>query len=395
MRADQAALQLGALLGRDVRGRERAESGRDAVGGRARVRQLLDAHAGRADRGHGIRSHGDRAAVPGDADDLVEGHRPDADEHRTGLECVLDHHVLQAPRFSFGGGQPTMVSDPGQVCPSSPRRRSTGGIAYVRSGTRRRTARHDADREVVADRGGPAHADEQPRPRGRRAARGSGGLRRHRTGRAQLGGVRRDRAHPHRARGRRDAARAVGQAGRGVPHPRVGAAGADRQLQPGRRLGDLARVPSARGARPDHVRPDDGRVVDLHRHAGHPAGHVRDLRGDRGEAVRRHPGRHGHADRRMRRHGRRAAARRDDERGRGADRRRRPHHDSSAASTTATSTSSPTTSTTRSRGCSRPRPNGGRCRSGWSGMRRRCSRNCCAAASRSTSSPTRPVRTTR
>ena len=47
------------------------------------------------------------------------------------------------------------------------------------------------------------------------------------------------------ARGRRDAARAVRQAGRRVPHPRVGPARADRQLQPGRRLGDLAGVPRA------------------------------------------------------------------------------------------------------------------------------------------------------
>ena len=38
-----------------------------------------------------------------------------------------------------------------------------------------------------------------------------------------------------------------GQAGRRLAHPRVGAARADRQLQPGRRLGDLAGVPPARG----------------------------------------------------------------------------------------------------------------------------------------------------
>ncbi len=38
---------------------------------------------------------------------------------------------------------------------------------------------------------------------------------------------------------------------------------------------------------PDHVRPDDGRLVDLHRHPGDPAGHVRDLRGGGGQAVRR------------------------------------------------------------------------------------------------------------
>jgi len=40
---------------------------------------------------------------------------------------------------------------------------------------------------------------------------------------------------------------------------------------------------------------------------GHPAGHVRDLRRRGGQALRRHPGRHADADRRLRRHGRRAA----------------------------------------------------------------------------------------
>ena len=48
---------------------------------------------------------------------------------------------------------------------------------------------------------------------------------------------------------RRDAARAVRPAGRRHAHPRVGAARADRQLQPGPRLGDLAGVPPARAAR--------------------------------------------------------------------------------------------------------------------------------------------------
>ena len=129
---------------------------------------------------------------------------------------------------------------------------------------------------------------------------------------------------PARPRGRRDAARAVGQAGRRDAHPRVGAARADRQLQPGRRLGELGGVPPARGAGPDDVRPDDGRVVDLHRHPGHPAGHVRDLRGGRRQEVRRHAGRHDHADRRPRRHGRRPAARRHHERRRRDLHRRRP-----------------------------------------------------------------------
>ena len=166
----------------------------------------------------------------------------------------------------------------------------------------------------MADRGAAADADEQPRPRQRRAPRGPGGLRRHRQGGAGLAVVRRHRPLAARPRGRRDAARAVGQAGRRHAHPRVGAARADRQLQPRRRLGQLGGVPPARGPRADDVRPDDGRVVDLHRHPGHPPGHVRDVRRDRGQEVRRVPGRHDHRHRRPRRHGRCAAARRDDER---------------------------------------------------------------------------------
>ena len=66
---------------------------------------------------------------------------------------------------------------------------------------------------------------------------------------------------------RRDAAGAVGQAGRRVPHPRVGAARADRELEPRPGVGDVGRVPPPRGARADDVRPDDRRLVDLHRHA--------------------------------------------------------------------------------------------------------------------------------
>ena len=128
----------------------------------------------------------------------------------------------------------------------------------------------------------------------------------------------------------------------------MGAAGADRQLQPGRRLGHLAGVPPAGAARPDHVRPDDRRLVDLHRHPGHPAGHLRDVRRGRREAVRRHAGRHADPDRRLRRHGRRAAAGGHHERRRLPDRRRRPGPAATAGSSTATSTRSPTTSTTRS-----------------------------------------------
>ncbi len=64
--------------------------------------------------------------------------------------------------------------------------------------------------------------------------------------------------------------------------------------------------------------------VDLHRHPGDPAGHLRDVRRGGRQAVRRDPGRDHHPDRRPRRHGRRPAARRDDERRRRDLRRRRP-----------------------------------------------------------------------
>ena len=38
---------------------------------------------------------------------------------------------------------------------------------------------------------------------------------------------------------------------------------------------------------PHHVRTDDRRLVDLHRHPGHPAGHLRDVRRHRRPALRR------------------------------------------------------------------------------------------------------------
>ena len=114
-----------------------------------------------------------------------------------------------------------------------------------------------------------------------------------------------DADHPEAGR---DPAGAVGPPGRGAADPRVGAPGADRQLQPGRRLGELGGVPPAGAARADHVRPDDRRLLDLHRHPGHPAGHLRDLRRGRGQEVQRHAGRHHHPHRGPGRDGRRAAA---------------------------------------------------------------------------------------
>ena len=99
-----------------------------------------------------------------------------------------------------------------------------------------------------------------------------------------------------------------------LPHPCRRAAGADRQLQPGAALGDnWDHFQRARPqGRTDDVRPDDGRLLDLHRQPGHRPGHLRDLRRDGPPALWRRPftGKLD-PDRRARRHGRRPAARRD------------------------------------------------------------------------------------
>ena len=189
---------------------------------------------------------------------------------------------------------------------------------------RARPARQSDQLQGLAAGSRAADADEQPRSRGGRAPGGPGGLRRHRTGRPKLGGVRRDcrdAAHPGE---RRDHAGAIGQAGRRFPHPRVVAPRADRQLESGWRLGELGEVPGARGGGADDVRPDDRRLVDLHRHPGHPAGHVRDVRCGGAKAFRGHPGRNHHPDRGPRRHGRRPTSGGHDERRRGDLRGLRP-----------------------------------------------------------------------
>ena len=46
-------------------------------------------------------------------------------------------------------------------------------------------------------------------------------------------------------------------------------------------VGDLGEVPRARRRRADDVRPDDRRLLDLHREPGDPPGHLRDVRGGR------------------------------------------------------------------------------------------------------------------
>ena len=122
---------------------------------------------------------------------------------------------------------------------------------------------------------------------------------------------------------RRNAAGAVGQAGRGVSYARNGPARAHRQLQPGGQVGHMGALQRARSQRPDDVWPDDRGQLDLHRHAGHSAGHFPDFRRARGAALRR-GGRAWVAEGQTSghgwngRHGRRAAAFRHAERRRGA-----------------------------------------------------------------------------
>ena len=276
------------------------------------------------------------------------------------------------------------------------RGRRSGTWHERRRTTRPRPARHRAHLPGLAAGSGAADAHEQPRPRRRRAPRRPRRLRRHGPRGALVGGLRRDRrARCARSR-RRDAARAVRQAGRRVPHARVGAARADRQLQPRAGLGDLGRVPPPRGARPDDVRADDRGLVDLHRHPGHPAGHLRVLRRDRPPPLRRLAGRHDHADRRARRDGRRAAAGRDDERRRRAVHRGRPGAHPSGGSRRATSTRR-RRPRRRDRALRAPPRDARRALSiGARGQRGRGrAARCCAPASRPTSSPTRRARTTR
>ncbi len=137
-----------------------------------------------------------------------------------------------------------------------------------------RPARHAAELQELAHRGAPAHADEQPRPRGGGRPPALDRLRRHGAGRPQLGGLRQDRRDAPAPGNERDAPGPVRQARGRVRNPRGRAARVDRQRAARARLGHLGQVPRARAAGADHVRPDDRRLLDLHRHAGHPAGHV-------------------------------------------------------------------------------------------------------------------------
>ena len=87
---------------------------------------------------------------------------------------------------------------------------------------------------------------------------------------------------------------------------------ADCQFKPGAALGDLGAFQRTRSQRPDDVRPDDGRFVDLYRQPGNHPGHVRDVRRDRPAALRRQSRGTLDSDGGSGRHGRRAAAGGDD-----------------------------------------------------------------------------------
>src|SRR6266498_3271033 len=54
------------------------------------------------------------------------------------------------------------------------------------------------------------------------------------------------------------------------------AASLDREFKSRRTMEQLRGVQSARAHGPHHVRPNDCRVLDLHRQPGHCAGHIRD-----------------------------------------------------------------------------------------------------------------------
>jgi hypothetical protein len=139
-----------------------------------------------------------------------------------------------------------------------------------------------------------------------------------------------------------------GQAGGDLPHARGRAARAHRQQPARARVGHVGDVPRPRAPRPHDVRADDGGQLDLHRHPGHPAGHLRDAGVGRGAPLRRLARGPRVRHRRPRRHGRRPAARGHDERRGVRSAWRWIRSASSGASRRATSTRPPTRSTRHS-----------------------------------------------
>ena len=105
-----------------------------------------------------------------------------------------------------------------------------------------------------------------------------------------------------------------GTPGRHLPHASRSAARPDRQFEPGGPLVELRGIHAARKDGAHDVRPDDRRLVDLHRQPGYRARHIRNVRRGCPQAFRRIAQRQVHRLGRHGRDGRRPAARRYHER---------------------------------------------------------------------------------
>ena len=91
MRADQTALELGALLAGDVPGGQGSEAGRDAVVRLVVLGQPVDDVPAVRDRGEGVVGQPDPARAAGHPDHVVRRHRADAHENDFGLHTCIAH----------------------------------------------------------------------------------------------------------------------------------------------------------------------------------------------------------------------------------------------------------------------------------------------------------------
>ena len=112
--ADQAALQLDALLARDVQRRQRAEAGRDAVVRVHVVGERVDRPRVSRDAGERLGGQLDRREVARDVDDLLEGRRADADLDRGWLEHAVESTTARVAAHAI---DPGTVSDT-RRCPT-------------------------------------------------------------------------------------------------------------------------------------------------------------------------------------------------------------------------------------------------------------------------------------